>query len=122
MPMRPPRPCVAPSCPALVAKGSRCAKHRRETYRRQDNQRTSFHRRGYGKRWAKVRRQVLNAEPLCRSCAREGHTTAANVVDHIIPKARGAEDYDLDNLQPLCTSCHNRKTMNELNARRRPNR
>ena len=38
--------------------------------------------------------------------------TAAAEVDHIIPLARGGTN-DLANLQPLCKSCHSRKTMRE---------
>jgi len=37
---------------------------------------------------------------------------AAAEVDHIVPLARGGT-HDLANLQPLCKSCHSKKTMRE---------
>jgi 5-methylcytosine-specific restriction protein A len=47
---------------------------------------------------------VLREEPMCRSCG-----GAASQVDHIIPLSRGGTN-DRANLQPLCHSCHSRKT------------
>jgi 5-methylcytosine-specific restriction protein A len=54
------------------------------------------------------------ANPLCVICAAKGYVKMANVVDHIIPhKGDKALFYDFDNLQSLCTRCHNRKTARE---------
>lgn len=75
-----------------------------------DHDGKSRHERGYGTAWDKLRAQVLTAEPLCRSCLNEhGRATAATQVDHIKPKADGGTD-DIDNLQPLCRPCHDRKS------------
>lgn len=58
-------------------------------------------------RWRKLRALVLNEEPLCRLCERQGKTTAADTVDHIKEhKGDVALFYDRDNLQPLCRPCH----------------
>ena len=58
-------------------------------------------------RWRRLRALVLNEEPLCRLCERQGKTTAADTVDHIKEhKGDVALFYDRDNLQPLCASCH----------------
>lgn len=58
-------------------------------------------------RWRKIRAMVLQEEPLCRLCARQGRDTKANTVDHIKPHN---DDLVLflsrDNLQALCASCH----------------
>lgn len=64
--------------------------------------------------WRKIRKQVLLNEPLCRQCAKMGRVTAATVVDHIA-RARidSSQFLDLNNLQPLCDSCHNRKSAKE---------
>ena len=66
-------------------------------------------------RWRKLRKAVLDEEPLCRMCLKEGKITSATMVDHIIPvKGLSKEDeelfYDIENLQPLCDSCHIKKT------------
>lgn len=66
--------------------------------------RPSAHQMGYGVIWRRIRMMHLADEPLCQRCG-----GAANVVDHIIPKAQGGTD-DEENLQSLCESCHNRKT------------
>ena len=58
-------------------------------------------------RWRRLRALVLNEEPLCRLCERQGKTTAADTVDHIKEhKGDVALFYDRDNLQALCKQCH----------------
>lgn len=37
----------------------------------------------------------------------------ADVVDHIVPIKKGGAELDESNLQPLCHSCHNKKTYYE---------
>lgn len=66
--------------------------------------------RGYNNQWRKIRAAILAEEPLCRTC--QGPAT---VVDHIKPLKKGGT-YDRLNLQPLCISCHNRKTWHETFA------
>lgn len=76
--------------------------------------RPSSHARGYGRPWQRLRIDVLDAEPLCRPCTKAGKLNVlATEVDHIVP-TRGVNDprhYDQSNLQPLCKSCHSRKTV-----------
>lgn len=69
------------------------------------------------KRWKDTRARVLDSEPLCRICRREGRITEATVVDHIKPH-RGDLDlfWDDDNHQPLCKPCHDRKTSEETRS------
>lgn len=61
--------------------------------------------------WRKVRAAFLNKYPICFICGRP-----ATIADHIIPH-RGDLTlfYSADNLQPMCQSCHSRKTMKENN-------
>ncbi len=66
-----------------------------------------------GRRWRRTREAVLEAEPLCRSCAARGLTVAAREVDHIQPLHCGGTNA-YDNLQPLCGACHRAKTAAEL--------
>lgn len=66
--------------------------------------------------WRAIRRQVLDAEPLCRACYDVGIYEAATDVDHI---DGDAWNNDRANLQPLCKPCHSRKTAAEQHERGR---
>lgn len=59
--------------------------------------------------WKKVRNIALISEPICRMCK----ITIAQMVDHITPILKGGRKLCLDNLQPLCNSCHGYKTKTE---------
>ena len=70
-----------------------------------------------------MRNLVLAYEPLCRECKRMGRVTAAEEVDHIVPRSEGGALYDMSNLQPLCRECHARKSSGEQSqANRTPNK
>lgn len=66
---------------------------------------------GYDRRWRKARKAYLAEHPLCAECARQGRDELASVVDHVQPH-RGDSSlfWDQSNWQPLCRSCHSRKT------------
>lgn len=67
---------------------------------------------------AKLRDDVLSPG-RCMAC---GTTSAAFVVDHIVPISRGGTS-ERENLQPLCVSCNSRKgtkTMEEFSRDNRP--
>lgn len=110
MPTRARRPCRAPGCTADAKKSgvAFCAEHAPKRY----DPRTTSAQRGYGARWQKLRQAILARDPLCVECKREGKTTPATDVDHVLSKAAGGTDA-LDNLQSLCRVHHNRKTANE---------
>lgn len=57
--------------------------------------------------WQRLRASVLAGEPLCRDCAARGIVTEATDVDHV---SGDPSDNSSENLQPLCHSCHSRKT------------
>ena len=68
-----------------------------------------FHVRLNRRRWAAVRRGVLDAAGWrCAKCGRFG-----NQVDHIRPLHRGGGAWSPDNLQVLCRSHHVEKTRRE---------
>ena len=113
MPWAPKKPCRAPGCGALTHK-AHCPAHARETRRPYERNRLSSCKRGYGRRWQKLRLLVLNRYPVCAHCNREASTD----VDHIIPKADGGKDA-MENLQGLCATCHAIKTTREKRERRR---
>lgn len=115
MPMSAPRPCLTPGCPALVRERARCPEHERK----RDRERGTAHDRGYDARWRKARLAWLMWHPLCAECQRHGRTTAARVVDHIVPH-KGDQQlfWDQTNWQSLCDytspyDCHGRKSASD---------
>lgn len=67
-------------------------------------------------RWKKLRDAILQETPLCVLCGHLGRVVPATDVDHILPVKNGGEPFDRANLQPLCHSCHSRKTATEDGA------
>lgn len=63
--------------------------------------------------WRRLRKWVLDREPLCRECRRKGRIKTADCVDHI---DGNSFNNDRQNLAPLCTPCHTRKTNKENGA------
>ena len=61
--------------------------------------------------WRKLRRSILDAEPLCRMCTAQGLTVIATDLDH---RDNNPANNELVNLQPLCHSCHSHKTMRDM--------
>jgi len=96
MPTRPPTPCATPGCAAL-SHAARCDVHRKARYREQEQHRD--HKRGSTRRWRKLRRLVLNRDPIC------GCGDVTSEADHIKPVSQGGGD-EMDNLQGLCARCH----------------
>lgn len=111
MPHRPNTPCKHPGCNQLVPFGrAYCTKH--SAMHLGDGRTTK--EKGYTRRWQKARESFLKTHPLCVRCQAAGHLIPATVVDHIIPH-RGDQRlfWDKSNWQPLCKSCHDKKTMTE---------
>ena len=55
------------------------------------------------RRWAKVRRQAFERDGYrCCECGRAGRLEA----HHEPPLREGADPYDLDGIQTLCSTCH----------------
>jgi 5-methylcytosine-specific restriction protein A len=118
MPSSAPSPCRHPGCRALVEKPGFCIAHaktyRAAAYQRQKSEQTPEEKeskRFYDRvAWKKVRSIQLQDEPLCRKCRSVGRLTEATVVDHIIERSKGGDDYAQENLQSLCKPCHDAKT------------
>lgn len=109
MPYKPKKPCSYPGCPELVVAGTQyCRKHKKAEQKRYDKQRGSAVDRGYDPRWQRYRKVYLAEHPLCINYAECRH--AATVIDHIVPMSRGGIFWDENNHQPMCKSCHDRKT------------
>ncbi|KNY29057.1 HNH endonuclease [Pseudobacteroides cellulosolvens] len=110
MPKKPPKPCAKQGCPRLTHERF-CEEHQREEWQTYNRfYRDEFSKRFYSSRaWRKVRERKLMINPLCELCMKEERLAAATVVDHIIPIKDGGEVWDLENMQSLCKTCHERK-------------
>lgn len=118
MPRAAPSQCTYPNCPELTYIGSRCSKHRVVRDSAKDNQyRNREERREFTKfyqslEWRKLRQYHITRNPLCVKCQEAGLTVVADVVDHIEEiRDNPTRRLDATNLQSLCHSCHNNKTV-----------
>jgi 5-methylcytosine-specific restriction endonuclease McrA len=57
--------------------------------------------------WKRRRAFQLAACPLCAICQAQGRSTAATVVDHVVPHRGDWNLFKLGELQSLCVNCHN---------------
>lgn len=102
--------------------GRTCAVGKQYCYLHQDleGQRKVFTYRGKSSkyhylyetaRWKKMSKDFLKKYPICFICGKP-----AKIADHITPH-RGDVNlfFNEDNLQPMCWSCHSRKTFEENN-------
>jgi 5-methylcytosine-specific restriction protein A len=63
----------------------------------------------YSSEFFRNRPRVLERDDhTCQECG----ATPVNIVDHIVPKARGGSDA-MDNLRAICSDCHKAKTQQE---------
>jgi len=112
--------CNQPGCSELTS-DRYCKNHmkdhefRKKSHKRcYDKNRGSASSRGYDSKWRKASKSFLRKNPLCVECAREGTTTPATVVDHIIPhKGNTKIFWDKNNWQGLCKRHHDIKTVKE---------
>lgn len=114
MPRKAPTPCRHIGCKQLVAVPGYCEAHQRDAIGWQsDRVRGGRHARGYGTLWQRLRERILRRDNgLCQPCLKARRITAANQVDHIVPKAQGGTDAE-ENLQSICEACHKAKTARE---------
>lgn len=83
----------------------------REKRPRPDHYRPNANARGYNHAWQKASKGYLDHHPLCLLCQAKGLVTVATVVDHIVPHRGDSKLFwEKNNWQPLCETCHNRKT------------
>lgn len=65
------------------------------------------------RQWRKVRALFVSLNPLCVKCEERGLVVPVAEVDHIKPIRLGGAEFDFENLQSLCKSCHARKSASE---------
>jgi len=106
MPNRPLKPCNKYGCPNL-SRERYCDEHKQ--YNTYDSSRGTAAQRGYGAKWRRARAGYLSQYPICVRCG-----DIATVVDHITPHRGNMQLFwDPTNWQPLCKTCHDRKTATE---------
>jgi len=125
--MKPMKECNAIRCYQLIPFDQQyCGKHthlEREKDRRYDevrNREDREYRKIYqSTRWRKLRKQILLRDDyLCQNCLNNGIYKHADVVDHIVELRDDiTKAFDINNLQSLCHSCHNEKTILEKEKR-----
>lgn len=109
MPWKPKSICNYPGCQSLTY-DRYCEKHKKEMIRIQ-NDRTA---KMYTYQWRKASKEFLKKHPLCVHCEREARLTPATEVDHIKPHGGDRKLFwNKNNWQPLCKSCHSKKTAEE---------
>lgn len=118
MPTAARRPCPVSGCPHLIEGGEgRCRAHRSLAEQR----RGSRIARGYDAAWLALRARFM-AQPenqLCRPCLERKVITLAVECDHIVPFRNRDDPNRLawSNLQPICVSCHRKKTADQSSRR-----
>jgi 5-methylcytosine-specific restriction enzyme A len=81
--------------------------------------RGSASKRGYDRTWEKLRRVILERDPLCVFCLPEGRLIASHQVDHIKPiDERPDLRLDPANLRGLCDTCHSKRTADYMHGNR----
>lgn len=72
--------------------------------------RPSAAKRGYDRRWQRLRKLYLGGNPICDECRRKGVVVLATEVHHVEAIRKRPElQYEWRNLQALCKRCHNNK-------------
>lgn len=125
MAQAPLRPCLEVGCPERVRAG-RCAAHEAQQRQRVDRARGGATDRGYGWQWHKRRSAFLVRFPLCgmrrpdalsdrpTDCQREGRSTPATVVDHLVAhKGDHGRFWDERNWAASCARCNRLKALEE---------
>lgn len=110
MPTKAPHKCNHNGCFELTTT-KYCPAHA-ELYRKKFNswRRMESNKEFYNSSaWKRIRKYILDKEPMCRMCKDVG----ADMVDHIVPINQGGSKLDPVNLQPLCNSCHAVKRQKE---------
>ena len=118
MPTKPGKGCRAPGCKEIIYTNERyCAKHLREV-RKLYFTTSVVHKENIkfysSPEWRHVRLMHIEGHPYCVECLKMNIRTIGTIVDHRIPRKDDPSlSFDPSNLDTLCTSHHNRKTMNE---------
>ena len=116
MPRKAKRPCQVFSCRKFAVDGETyCEEHLKKENRNYDKFSRGYKSgERYDARWNRVRKVYLSGHPLCEECLKENKITRGTIVHHIVPVSENENlKYDLENLETVCASCH-QKIHNKL--------
>lgn len=103
-------PCRTQGCHRISTNGTGyCTTHQRDSHRLNERkkERLPLYKTTA---WQKLRVLALSLAPICQRCT----VKAATTVHHIKPAREYPElQFDLDNLETMCVSCHNRMSQQE---------
>lgn len=115
----PQRICASPMCRQRVELPNKyCEQHKGQSDKQYNKHvRTNDFNKKYNDfyhstQWTKTRKAKLMQSPLCEVCAKQGTMTIADMVHHIIElrSPNGWEHrLDMNNLESICYSCHNKE-------------
>jgi 5-methylcytosine-specific restriction protein A len=106
MPMLPKKPCAFPGCKEIVPSKQRyCKVHSKKVKQDYEKTRETAVKRGYTRRWQRLRGIVLAQEPMCGCLDCKNTALVANLVHHIDGNAK---NNSLENLLSMNDDCHNR--------------
>ena len=111
-----PSACSTPMCAGMATKGTLCdpCRSEKETTYRDSPERARLNKFYASPLWRRLSQRVRRETPLCVRCTTQGLTVVADIVDHILPvRTHWDKRFDKTNLQPLCHSCHNKKTASD---------
>lgn len=108
--MSPASPCLQPGCPNFATYRGYCPDHARQVNSEAGNRKAG--REVYNrKRWKRLRKAKLGANPICERC----QATLATEVHHVEGVEHDA--WNIEGLESLCAPCHSRETRREQVSR-----
>lgn len=96
----------------------RCTKDYNKSYTAVSRDKETYDNVYNTTRWKNLRVEVLKRDRgLCVRCFANNRIEKGTVCDHIIEISDGGAIWDINNLQLLCQSCHNKKTAEQAKLR-----
>jgi 5-methylcytosine-specific restriction protein A len=110
--------CNHPGCNRLVDIGARyCAEHTRERKPFENAVRTNDSLYNTAA-WRKLRGKIVKEHPYCARCGMSKKETSLHVHHVIEPRGNEVLFFDEHNLVPVCESCHQKITAEEIRRRK----
>ncbi len=114
---KPMRPCRNPTCRTATRSDNgycdACQLYHLDMIKKKERRKATdpFY---FSHRWRKISARFVRMHPVCQLC----HRAPATIVDHIIERSDGGDQWSEHNLQALCPRCHGRKTADAAKYRR----